>query len=143
MASPREFAALTPHVVLIDDVATAAGLAVEAYAGSGTWAVMLSTQWAVDPTAAFNGRPLNRLVSYDGMFPTGARPQVRVTAVWGWPAVPAQVRQACQILAVDHYKSKDMTGGVAGFGDAGPVRVAAFNPQARNLIESLRLVAAP
>lgn len=141
--SAREFFPLTPHAVLTDDIATTTGLVVEAYAGSGTWSAMLATQWAVDPVTPFNGRPINRLVSYDGAFATGTRPQVRVTARWGWPAVPAQVKQACQILAVDHFKSKDMTGGVAGFGDAGPVRVAAFNPQARNLLEMVQLAGVP
>jgi hypothetical protein len=57
--------------------------------------------------------------------------------------VPPQVRMACQILAIDHYKSKDLTGGIAGFGEVGPVRISAFSPQARSLIERLQLRAEP
>lgn len=140
-ASPREFHALTPTVVHTDDIATTTGLAVEVYDGAGVW--VPTTGWAPSPAAPFNGRPISRLVSYDGLFPVATRPTVRVTAVWGWPAVPPQVRMACQILAVDHYKSKDLTGGIAGFGEVGPVRIAAFSPQARSLLERLQLRTEP
>lgn len=42
------------------------------------------------------------------------RARVRITANWGWPAVPSQVVQACQVIAIDNYKSKDFTNGSAG-----------------------------
>lgn len=142
--TPRVFSALTPYAVHTDDIATATGLTVEVYATGGVWSELATTAWATEPSVPFNGRPITRLVSYDGAFPTSAvRPQVRVTAVWGWPAVPPQVVQACQMLAIDHYKSKDLTGGVAGFGEFGPVRVASFSAQARALLEHLRLPGVP
>lgn len=78
----------------------------------------------------------------------GARARIRVTALWGWPQVPAQVRQACQMLAIDQFKSKDLTGAAAGtIGIAtGPFsgqrdivsRVGAMNPQAQALLAPLR-----
>jgi hypothetical protein len=42
------------------------------------------------------------------------RARVSVTAHWGWPSVPWQVKQAAQILAIQNFKSKDMTGTTAG-----------------------------
>lgn len=143
-ASPRVFDARTPYLLYTDDVATTAGLVIEVYGSSQAWSALTSTQFLASPAVGFNGRPINRFVSADGLFPVATnRAYVRVTAVWGWPTVPAHVRQACQILAVDHFKSKDLTGGIAGFGELGPVRIAAFSPQARALLEFVRLPGMP
>lgn len=69
------------------------------------------------------GHPYRRLEFLDVRLPgTGwrrvssrpARSRVRVTAQWGWPAVPAQVRQACLLMALDHYRGKNFTNGVVG-----------------------------
>jgi hypothetical protein len=74
--------------------------------------------------------------------------RVQVTAQWGWAAVPIEVSQACQILAIDHYKSKDFTNGSAGisglatggFGGQKTVMVvqAPFNPMAVKLLCHLK-----
>jgi hypothetical protein len=74
--------------------------------------------------------------------------RVQVTAQWGWAAVPVEVSQACQILAIDHYKSKDFTNGSAGisglatgsFGGQKTVMVvqAPFNPLAVKLLCHLK-----
>lgn len=102
-------------------------------AGDGTF----ETVWAAsdyqllprNPAAAPEVKP------YDEIRAVGARPfptltlrlsrddRVRVTGVWGWPAVPWSIRQAALILAQETYKSKDTFGGVAGFGEFGVVRL--------------------
>ena len=51
-------------------------------------------------------------------YPHSLRARVKVTAKWGWPTVPWQVKQAAQILAIDHFKSKDMSGNSAGLSPA-------------------------
>jgi len=81
-------------------------------------------------------------------YPRSQRARVKVIARWGWPTVPVQVQQACQILAIDHYKSKDITNGAAGsaglsvtaFGGHSEAKVtlAGFNPMARSLLCGLR-----
>lgn len=50
---------------------------------------------------------------WSGMW-ANRRARVQVTTAWGWPEVPAPVIQAAQIIAVALWKSKDVTGGVAG-----------------------------
>lgn len=97
--------------------------------------------WQPEPLQRLNGRPYTRLIAVgDHEFPLSwGRATVRVTARWGWVQVPKPVRQACRILAVDHFKSKDLTGGVAGFSDFGPVRISAFNPQAKALLQPYKL----
>jgi hypothetical protein len=42
---------------------------------------------------------------------------VRVTAKWGWEAIPENVNTACLILASADNKAQDTPFGVAGFGD--------------------------
>lgn len=77
------------------------------------------------------------------------RARVQVTAHWGWPAVPWQVKQACQIIALDHFKSKDMSGTSAGLSPAGSsvfnaqssyktTATVGMNAQAKSLLCGLR-----
>lgn len=94
-----------------------------------------STDWQADPVDRDPSRPFNTINLLSGTFP-GAfrvhpgrnyyaynnvayylgsrRARVQVTAQWGWPEVPPQVVQACQIMSVANFKSKDMTGTTAG-----------------------------
>lgn len=133
----RVFVPDTPCVIWTGDFATLAGLTVETDVnGAGTWLSLAAPYWQAEPFTPRAGRPYDRITAASyGVFPWFTWwPSVRVTARWGWPSVPSAVEQACLQLAVDHYKAKDLTGGVAGFGDFGPVRVSAFNPQARSLL---------
>jgi Phage gp6-like head-tail connector protein len=41
-------------------------------------------------------------------FPLSNPDRVRVTAVWGWPAVPTLIGACCLQLSVDTFKAKDM-----------------------------------
>jgi hypothetical protein len=56
-----------------------------------------------------------------------------VTGVFGWPAVPANVKQAALIAAADLFRLKDAPFGIAGFGEFGVVRVQA-NPRVMSLL---------
>src|SRR5262249_240828 len=49
--------------------------------------------------------------------------RVQVTGVFGWPAVPLNVKNAARIAAAQIFKMKDATFGVAGVGDLGVIRV--------------------
>jgi hypothetical protein len=75
------------------------------------------------------------------------RARVRITARWGWPTVPSQVVQACQVIAIDNYKSKDFTNGSAGTtglatGSYGSARSSlvqhSLSPMACSLLRGLR-----
>lgn len=144
--TPRLFRAADPHVLWVGDFADTASVTVATDGdGDGAFETEWAPQeWQAEPLVPVHGRPFTQVVAAGARrFPWRRgcgqlRPRVRITAAWGWPSVPAEVIQACQILAVDHYKSKDLTGGVAGFGEYNPVRVAAFNPQAKALLEHLR-----
>jgi hypothetical protein len=67
------------------------------------------------------------------VWPWSHQDRLQVTAVFGWPAVPAAVKQAALIAAADLFKLKDAPFGVAGFGEFGVVRVQA-NPRVMSLL---------
>ena len=63
------------------------------------------------------------------------RPQVEVTARWGWPTVPDDINQATLILSADLYKRKDSIGGVLGLSELGAIRMS---PLGRDITAMVR-----
>lgn len=59
---------------------------------------------------------------------------IKVTGMFGWPAVPDPVVHATLILAAEIYKAGDAPWGVAGFGEFGAVRVR-DNPMVASLLQ--------
>jgi hypothetical protein len=103
-----------------------------------TWTI--TTDYILEPLNGIeNGRtgfPYWRIraVGTDRRFLSGqGRPQVQVTAQWGWAAVPASVKQANKILAAQYFTLKDAPHGIAGVNDFGPLRVQDV-PQAARLL---------
>lgn len=135
-ATSRVYPAESHRLVKPDDFSTTAGLVVETdTTGDGTY----DTTWT---SADYELRPLNGVVSgvsgwpywrvraVDASrlrFPRGDRAAVRVTARWGWTAVPAPVKEATLILAEDVFKLKDSPFGAGGYGEYGRIR-ARENP---------------
>lgn len=64
------------------------------------------------------------------------KPQIVVTATWGWAQTPKRVVEATKILAKDIYEQRNITGGVQGFGDFGAIRVRE-NPMVFSLLSKL------
>ena len=58
---------------------------------------------------------------------------IQITGVFGWPAIPRNVKQAALIAAADLFKLKDAPFGVAGIGDLGILRVK-DNPMISKLL---------
>lgn len=135
-ATSRVYTAESRRLVKPDDFSTTTGLVIETdTTGDGTY----DTTWT---SADYELRPLNGVV--DGVsgwpywrvravsasrlrFPCGDRAAVRVTARWGWTAVPAPVKEATLILAEDVFKLKDSPFGAGGYGEYGRIR-ARENP---------------
>lgn len=96
----------------------------------GTFAeVLTALDYQAEPV---NGRVGGQLWPYtalrpfeDGYWPVEyGRATVRVTATYGWPAVPDAVRQACILQASRLFTRYDSPLGVAGWGDMGVMRVS-------------------
>jgi hypothetical protein len=129
VATPREFEIENTRQVVIDDFWTITDLVVE----SSSTGVTYDTVWSA---ADYELHPLNGIVSgqpgwpYNKIVPrpTGTRrlikgTRLRVTAQWGWNAVPAPVKQACLIMAGATFQIKDAPFGVAGSDQWGSIRV--------------------
>lgn len=154
------------------DIYTTTGLIVETDLNQdGTFATLwTAADYQMEPFERKNGQPYERISAIGSKyFPvagvnvdslgnprTSRRALVRITAKWGWAAIPDNVVSACIIQSVDNFKAKDLTHVAATYGNE--VRVARdyspgsfgrkvrfsrtrsplLNPQSEALISSLR-----
>lgn len=133
-ASARLFYADTRHLAKVDDFSTADDLVIETdTAGDGTYATTWTTSdYELQPlngiVDSVSGWPFWRIRAVERWFPCGERRAgLRVTARWGWTAIPAPVKEATLILAEDVFKLKDTPFGAGGYGEYGRIR-ARENP---------------
>ena len=130
-------------VVFIDDLTNITTPVVSVDLGlDGTFAqsLTLNTQFMLEPlNAAADGVPFTTIrvdaQRSSAYFPLAPR-TVRVTGTFGWPAVPAGVKEATAILAARFMKRvREAPFGVAGFGiDGSAVRVSAYDPDVDALL---------
>lgn len=125
------------HQLQVDDIATATGLVIETGSDSGGWTAVSGTITGPD-NAIVRGRPITALLHPTG-WPCYQWQQVRVTAVWGWPAIPENVETACLIQAGRLYRRKDSPEGVTASSDWGPIRVARMDPDVKELLDPVTL----
>ncbi len=100
----------------------------------------------LNPTSGPESRPYTKIRSTGTrLFPyptyTGRSARVEVTGVWGWPAVPTDVTQACMMLSAHIFIRKESPQGVAGWGDFGQIRVRAGDPDVTSLLDPYRRTA--
>lgn len=137
--TPRVFYAVNRWLVEPGFFSTTAGLVVKTDDDNDgvfetTWA---AGEWQAQPSDRPNGEAFDRLVA-SGLrrFPVNGRRQcVEVTAMWGWAAVPAPVREAAEILAVALYKAKDFVGGDIGFNRYGDEAADSISAAAKRLVK--------
>ena len=114
-------------------------------AGDGTF----ETTWAASdyelgPIDRDTGRPYTRIDAVASkVFPTyygtGRRARVEITGVWGWAAIPVEVKQACLIKATRLLTRMQSPNGIAGLDQFGPVRISrSDDPDVVMLLEPLR-----
>jgi hypothetical protein len=128
--------------VFVDDFGSTSGLVVKTdpnSAGVYQTTLVVNTDFITEPVnAAAKGRPWNYITIVSGesfSLPTNYRPQVEVTARWGWPSVPDDINQATLILSADLYKRKDSIGGVLGLSELGAIRMS---PLGRDITAMVR-----
>lgn len=119
------------ELLLVDDIATEDGLIVES--GDTSFTTIAATGYDLEPsTALVRRRPATGLRRVAGCW--SRTRLVRVTAVWGWPAIPAQVVQATQIQAKRLYKRRESPEGVLGNSEWGVVRLSRVDPDVQALL---------
>jgi hypothetical protein len=126
----RYYAADSELVVQVDDLAgTAIILATDPNA-YGTFDLEWSVaDYQLEP---LNGKlagktwPYTRIrAALNYLFPvTNDLALVKVTGVFGWPAIPQEVELACILQSERLFKRYDSPTGVLGFGDIGAIRVS-------------------
>lgn len=124
-ASARRFRPDLESLAEVDDFYDASGLVIETSFDGTSWSAQ--TDYELDPIDGIRegqpGWPFSSIRAFGFTFPVNGRSTLRVTAKWGWAAVPQPVKQACLELAHEIYKSADAPFGVAGFDQYGAVRV--------------------
>jgi hypothetical protein len=125
-ATSRIFVADSAAYVKIDDFWTTTGLVIESGPAYGT--VWTAADYDLYPlNGVVDGVPgwpyyTIRVSDFGGLrFVRGQK--IRVTAQWGWTAVPAPVTQAAKIMAAATFQIKDAPFGVAGSDQWGSIRV--------------------
>lgn len=141
-ASTRVFrvsaGARSERLIVVDDIASLTDLAVETGAGT-TWTAVADGYEVGPDNALAIGQPLTVLYAATGAGWLTGVSQVRVTARWGWPAVPAEVAQATLIQATRLYRRKDSPEGVMGSAEWGAVRITRVDPDVQALTQHLVL----
>lgn len=111
----------------IDDIGDTAGLVIEVGNDTDGWTAVTTEVEHEPDNALARGRAIEGLLRpYWTQAARGTR--VRVTALWGWPAVPPAVQEAALILAARLYKRKDSPEGVLGSSEWGTVRLSRTDP---------------
>lgn len=130
VVSARVFDAISTALVIVDDFSTITGLIVETDdIGTGTtWTTWTTADYRLEPLNGvqngMTGWPFWRIrATGTKVFPQFANAGVRITARWGWAAVPKPVKQAAKILVAETFQLKDAPLGVVGMGEFGVIRV--------------------
>jgi len=130
-ATPRTYLAGGSWMLQVDPIGDVATAIVKTGTGNGSYGTTLTvtTNYIFEPLNAIaDGEPVTRIRLSDGQqWPISlyGTPQVQVTARWGWPALPAPVKQATLLVAADLWKRKDAPFGVVQSVEFGPIRLSA------------------
>jgi hypothetical protein len=117
--SARLFTPVAGHdVLIVDDIGTLTGLVVKTdddLDGDGDTTLSASSYQAQPVNAIARGNPVTML-RYDGCWPVARAgwASIEVTAKWGWPSVPADIKEACLVAAVRLYQQRNAPGNVLG-----------------------------
>lgn len=143
-ATARVYDPVDARMVVVDDFYTTTGLIVETDDdGDGvfetTWD---ATDYELRPlNGVANGRtgyPYWQICVRQGSskrFHQMRSANVRVTASWGWSAVPSAVFQAAKLVAADTFQMKDSRLGIAGSDQFGTVVRVRENVVAKNKLK--------
>ncbi|WP_433537595.1 hypothetical protein ACQPZK_07570 [Micromonospora sp. CA-249363] len=118
--------------LLVDDIGSLTGLLVETGRAS-SWSTV--TGYETGPENALErGMPISRLLLPFSNWSSSSGVRVRVTARFGFPAVPEEIERATLIQANRLYMRKDSPQGVAGNSEWGAIRLGKIDPDVEALI---------
>lgn len=105
-------------------------------AGDRTYSTAVTDYWPAPTNAADEGNPWTLLVFGSSIVPPVHQEGIRVTAKWGWTAIPEAVTYATMLQAASMFKRRDAPFGIAGSPDMGNEMrlLAKLDPDVMNLI---------
>lgn len=136
----------SPHTwdesITVDDLNTAGTVSVDTsgdYTYGTTWTA--NTHFILEPVnAPLTGSPYDtlRLLPQSGVAFTGYLKGLRITGSFGWAAAPAQVKQACKMLAGRYYNRRNTPLGImsVGAGDAA-LHLARTDPDVAQILDNI------
>jgi hypothetical protein len=150
-ATARTFVAESGWLCEVDDFQTDAGLIVQTdYAGDGTFGTTWNRlDFQLEPLNGIEngqaGWPYTKIRAIRSLwFPVwgllayaekNTQALVKVTAQWGWAAIPAAVVKAAVVQSIANFKADDVPFGATGFGETGIIRLKnALHPTAEALL---------
>lgn len=107
--------------------------------GDGTFEnTWTASEYSLEPTdTAITGIPYRRIIAINGAsFPITVEPStppVEIAGVWGWSAVPDDVREACVLLSMRGFARYNAALGIVGFADMA-ITVRAVDPDVRDML---------
>jgi hypothetical protein len=131
----------------VDDIGSTSGLVVALDAdgnGNYTDTLTLNTDYILDPvTAPQQARPYTRVTMVGTEtfpLPISRRPQVQVTARFGWylGTPPDDIVEACLILSADYVKRASSVGGVLGLSELGAIRMSPLGRDIGAIVRAYR-----
>lgn len=122
----RYYTPRSGDTILVDDLVSATEVAVDS-SYNQTWStIFATTDFMYEPiNNQPKGEPFTSIVAVGRYsFPVGFRQSVRIKGIWGWEAVPEQVRQACLMQSSRIFFRNSSPFGIAGTPEIGVVRLS-------------------
>ena len=121
------------QILLVDDIGSLTDFAV---ATGTTVFTAISTAVEYRPENALTrGRAITGLLSASGLWPADPFTRVRVTARWGWPAVPGEIKEATLLQASRLYARRKSPQGVVGTAEWGEIRLSRADSDVTDLLD--------
>lgn len=116
VSTTRYYKAEEMDILYCDDIASTSGLTIYTdNGGDGTYEnIWASTDYSVEPSNNVGGWPflwIERTINGSYYFPIGIQRGVKITATFGWSAVPTDIKMDC--LAIAHNVWMDRSGQVS------------------------------
>lgn len=116
--------------------------------GDGTFETTWTTDvdYRLEPLShALQNRPYKQAVAISDksypVFSSPPMPGIQINAVWGWPSIPDDVREACIIMTLRLFNRYNSPLGTSGFGDMGTVSLRSVDPDVRDILSPYRDIA--